>query len=86
MTIELKSAQEKIILEQLATGRYGSVEELLDTALSNLLNCVYVQYRGLGRNRSSGKTSLAELFAVSPFKGLDLDFERDRDTGRSIDL
>ena len=36
MTIELKPDQEKIIREQLASGRYRSVDEVLDTALSNL--------------------------------------------------
>lgn len=38
------------------------------------------------RQRPSGRKSLAELFAESPFRGLDLDFERDRDPGRDIDL
>lgn len=36
--------------------------------------------------RSTGRKSLAQLFAESPFKGLDLDFERDRDQGRDLAL
>ena len=36
--------------------------------------------------RPTGRKSLAQLFAESPFKGLDLDFERDRDLGRDIEL
>jgi post-segregation antitoxin (ccd killing protein) len=36
--------------------------------------------------RPPGRKSLAQLFAESPFKGLELDFERDRDTGRDIEL
>jgi hypothetical protein len=36
--------------------------------------------------RSKDKKSLAQLFADSPFKGLDLDFERDADTGRPVTL
>lgn len=32
--------------------------------------------------RPPGRKSLAQLFAESPFKGLDLNFERDPDTGR----
>jgi plasmid stability protein len=39
----------------------------------------------LGR-RPPGRKSLAQLFAESPFKGLDLDFERDQDLGRDVDL
>jgi plasmid stability protein len=38
------------------------------------------------RQRPAGRKSLAQLFAESPFKGLDLDFERDRDLGRDIEL
>jgi len=36
--------------------------------------------------RSAGRKSLAQLFAESPFAGLDIDFERDPDTGRDIEL
>jgi len=36
MTIELKPEQERIIQKQLASGRFRSVEEILDTALSKL--------------------------------------------------
>jgi hypothetical protein len=38
------------------------------------------------RKRSAGRKSLAQLFAESPFKGLDLKFERDPDTGRPVNL
>jgi hypothetical protein len=36
--------------------------------------------------RPPGRKSLAQLFAESPLKGLDLDFERDRDCGRDVEL
>ena len=36
--------------------------------------------------RPPGRKSLAQLFAESPFRGLDLHFERDRDLGRDIEL
>jgi hypothetical protein len=38
------------------------------------------------RQRPAGRKSLVELFAESPFRGLDLDFERDPDAGRAIEL
>jgi hypothetical protein len=38
------------------------------------------------RQRPPGRKSLAQLFAESPFKGLELDFERDRDPGRDVEL
>jgi hypothetical protein len=36
--------------------------------------------------RPLGRKSLAQLFAESPFAGLDMDFERDPDLGRDIEL
>jgi hypothetical protein len=36
--------------------------------------------------RAPGRKSLAQLFAESPFAGLDIDFERDPDLGRDINL
>lgn len=36
--------------------------------------------------RPAGRKSLAQLFAESPFAGLDMDFERDPDVGRDIEL
>jgi hypothetical protein len=36
--------------------------------------------------RPEGRKSLVELFAESPLYGLDLDFSRNRSTGRPIDL
>jgi plasmid stability protein len=38
------------------------------------------------RQHPPGRKSLAQLFAESPFRGLDIDFQRDRDLGRDIDL
>lgn len=34
----------------------------------------------------TGRKSLAQLFAESPFRGLDLKFERDQDSGRDVEL
>jgi hypothetical protein len=36
--------------------------------------------------RPAGRKSLVELFAESPLRGLDLDFSRNKSTGRPIDL
>jgi len=90
MTIELRPDQEKIIREQLATGRYRSVDEVLDSALSKLPHDAHSESDAPSgtarRKRPAGQKSLVQLFADSPFKGLSLNFERDPDTGRSIDL
>ncbi len=36
--------------------------------------------------RPNGKKSLAQLFAESPFRGLNLAFEADRSVGRNVSL
>src|ERR1700722_8852254 len=38
------------------------------------------------RQRADGQKSLAQLFAESPFSGLNIDFEADRDFGRDTSL
>jgi hypothetical protein len=38
------------------------------------------------RKRPPGRKSLVELFAESPLRALDLDFSRNKSTGRSVDL
>ena len=38
------------------------------------------------RRRPDGNRSLALLFAESPFRGLDLDFDVDRSVGRDVSL
>ena len=55
-----------------AHARGLSLEAYLDQVLQNAAN----------PKRPAGRKSLAQLFAQSPFKGLDLKFERDPDTGR----
>jgi hypothetical protein len=44
------------------------------------------QIAPLSRQRPNGQKSLAQLFAESPFRGLNLDFEADRDFGRDVSL
>ncbi len=39
-----------------------------------------------GNRPPTNRKSLAQLFAESPFQGLDLDFERDPDFGRDVVL
>jgi len=38
------------------------------------------------RKRPQGRKSLVDLFAESPLRGLDLDFSRNKSTGRTVDL
>ena len=52
---------------------------------ASLLEDAAVQFQPT-RSRPAGRKSLAQLFAESPFKGLDMDFEREQDSGRDLEL
>lgn len=75
VTLELKPEIEAGLVAQ-AHARGLSLEAYLEQVLQS----------AVGPNRTGKRKSLAQLFADSPFKGLDLDFERDTDTGRPVKL
>ena len=80
MNIELKPEQERILQDALSQGRFHSVEEALDRAIQSIAP----QETPPAKKRPAGKKSLVEVFA--PLRGLDLDFSRNRSTGRPVDL
>jgi hypothetical protein len=81
MTIILNDEQTRLLSEVVKAGAARSPEEAVDQAV-----------RALHSAATSRKPvhqqvdNLAGLFARSPFHGLDLEFERDKDTGREIAL
>jgi hypothetical protein len=87
MTIELYPEDEEIIKARMSRGQVSSPRDLVHLALMALppelpqLESPPTKYQ-----RPPGKKSLAQLFAESPFRGLELDFERSTDTLRPIDL
>jgi hypothetical protein len=60
------------------------VEEALDQALQSI--APEGKPTSPKRRRSEGKKSLAQLFAESPFKGLEMKFERFPDTLPPVEL
>ena len=83
MTIELTPEQERILQEALRQGRFHSVEEALDRALQSIAPQGNASKR---TTRPPGRKSLAQLFAESPFKGLEMKFERFPDTLPPVEL
>lgn len=88
MTIQIEiSPETEARLATLAAARRMDVPAyaatLLERATENELKSGTTRSAG---QRHSGRKSLAQLFADSPFKGLDVDFERDPDIGRDIAL
>jgi len=76
MKLELKPEIEAGLLAQ-AHARGLSLDAYLDEVLTSAA--------AVKRHPTSRK-SLAQLFAESPLKGLNLTFERDKDQGRPIKL
>lgn len=74
MTIHLRPQQEELIQAAIQAGLIRSAEEALDEGLNRLRDRMQKPTK-----RPRGKKSLAQLFAESPFKGMDIDFERNPD-------
>ncbi len=90
MTVHLKPDQAQIVGEAIRAGLIETPDDVVDVGVETIRR----QLNAGTEARPSDKTlpvhqrarNLVELFAESPFKGLDLDFERDRDTGSNIEL
>jgi uncharacterized protein (DUF2267 family) len=92
MTIELKPELEQVIAQAIQAGVIHDANEALDITLETLRSrltareTLNLAERPASRKRPAGRKSLAQLFAESPFRGLDLNFERDSDTGCPVEL
>jgi hypothetical protein len=79
VTIHLRPDQEIRIQQAIQAGVIRSAEDVIDAGLEHL------------RERPSGSSendqgTLVEFFRRSPLFGLDLDVERNKDTGRDVEL
>lgn len=85
MTIEIHSPEaEAIIRSRMSTGGFRDPEDVILQALK--LSPPTKEADVPRPPRPAGRKSLAQLFADSPLKGLDIDFERDPDCGRGVPL
>lgn len=67
------------------TGHFHDADEVIEKALDALEEKA-LQVSAVKPRRADGRKNLAQLFADSPFKGLDIDFEREPDCGRDVAL
>jgi hypothetical protein len=85
MTIEINSPElEAIIRSRMSAGQ--NAEEVIMQALKSSPAAEVPPHTVVTPRRPVDRKSLAQLFADSPFKGLDIDFERDNDYGRDATL
>lgn len=81
MTITLNDEQTRLLSEVVKAGAARTPEEAVDQAVRALHSSATSK-----RPVHQQVDNLADLFAKSPFHGLDMEFERDKDTGRDIPL
>ena len=84
MNIEIHNPElQRRVRDQIQRGQFHDMDELLEKALDALEER---KTAAPTPRRPTGRKNLAQLFADSPFKGLDIDFERDPDYGRDVTL
>ena len=83
MTINPRPDQEAKIQDAVQQGLIRNAEELLDVGLESLRDRLEKRIANKTKLPARRK-SLVALFA--PLRGLDLDFSRNRSTGRPVDL
>jgi prophage DNA circulation protein len=81
MTIVLNDEQTRLLSEVVKTGAARSQEEAVDQAVRALHSAVTSN-----KPVHQQVDNLADLLARSPFHGLNIEFERDKDVGRDITL
>ena len=82
MTIQINPEQERVIGQAIEAGLIHTAAEAVEMGVKAIR-------QRLGTKPEfavSGARNLADLFATSPFAGLNLDFERDPDPGREVKL
>lgn len=82
MEVHLTPDQEVFIQQRVRTGRFATADDAVREAVSLLVE----RERHSAGPKASGRKSLAQLFAESPFKGMDIEFPRDKDPLRSVHL
>ncbi len=80
MTIKLKPEQERIIQAEIASGHFRNADEVLHHALAALKEKKR-DHRGEGPRKN-----LAQFLMESPLAGAELNLERQKDYGRTVDL
>lgn len=81
ITIDIKPEIEAELAKKAAAdGR--PIEEYIESLVEKAIH----PSTGPKSTRPEGSKSLVELFAESPLYGLDLDFSRNKSTGRPIDV
>jgi len=87
VTVQLKPETERLVEEEIRSGHFHSVDELIVAGVRAWREKYQAAEpdEALPKQRPEGRKSLVQLFAESPFNGLSLDFERFPDTLPPVD-
>jgi hypothetical protein len=85
ITVEIRpEVQAELARQAAAHGR--AIEAHAASLLEDAVHLPAATTQPARGKRPQGRKSLVELFAESPLRGLDLDFSRNKSTGRPVDL
>ncbi|MFN0168792.1 MAG: hypothetical protein ACKV22_20395 [Bryobacteraceae bacterium] len=79
MTIHLKPETEQLVMEELRSGHFRTVDDLI-------VEGVQAWRQTHPATPTKARKNFAQFLMESPLAGSGLNLERDRDTGRDIDL
>lgn len=80
MRIDVKPKQQRIIQEEIESGRFRTPDEVVDHALTIL------QETARRHKNIAPRKNLARFLMESPLSGADLTIERQKDYGRPVGL
>jgi Arc/MetJ-type ribon-helix-helix transcriptional regulator len=83
MAVELKPETEQLVREEIKSGHFHSVDELITEGVYAWREKHQVEQEQAPRKPLK---NLADFLLESPFAGSDLDLEREKDYGRPVDL
>jgi hypothetical protein len=86
MSLEVKPETEQLVKNEIQSGRFQSVDDLIVTTVHAWHENHPAPSLSSTKTRPAGRKSLPQLFAESPLRGLNLDFEREPDYGRDVEL
>jgi hypothetical protein len=86
MTVEIKSETERLVREEIQRGHVHSVDELIELAVQALREKHPVEPSVATAPSRTPRKSLYDLLSQPPFAGSGLDWERQKDYPRDIDL
>jgi hypothetical protein len=82
MQIDITPETERLIREEISNGQVHTVDEIIKAGVEILRER---RAPSIGTSPLDAK-NLVDLFANSPFRGLNINFNRDRDYGRDVEL